>query len=393
MSEPFFARPRPRFAAAISGHPVAAAATGEVIGQVLDANIAEPDAAIVVMSGTHCEFASEIVATIHATIRPKALIGAAASGLLGPHREMPDLAGIALWISTQQGVQAFVLDDVSSAGIDDHGDISAGFVNGWPAAADAGASAFVFGDAASFPATQFLATAPRTLRVVGGTVAAQNPAGRGVLLAGRELRSRGAVGLVFPPTIRAATLVSQGCRPVGSPFVVTAADGPSILELGSRPAFDRFEEIVASLAPEDRSALRRRIHLGVVLNEQVETPGPGDFLIRTIVGADRRRAALVVDRSVPVGATVQLHVSDATGASEELDAVLRRTADGPCASSIVCAGESRGEHFFGQPDHDAERFQDWTNGPWIGAFCQQVFGPVGHETASSTLGVSALQFP
>ena len=41
---------------------------------------------------------------------------------------------------------------------------------------------------------------------------------------------------------RVGTIVSQGCRPVGEPYVVTRSEANIVHELGGRPALERLEE-------------------------------------------------------------------------------------------------------------------------------------------------------
>src|SRR5207237_104817 len=57
----------------------------------------------------------------------------------------------------------------------------------------------------------------------------------------RVVRS-GAVGMSLSG-VQTRTLVSQGCRPVGSPYTVTAAEGAFITELGGQPPMERLRAL------------------------------------------------------------------------------------------------------------------------------------------------------
>ena len=88
------------FAAALSEHPNAAVATGDVVGRVLE-GLGEPeeapDLAMVFVTPVHASALGEIARTVMATLRPGALLGCAAVSVVGGEREVERGPGIALW--------------------------------------------------------------------------------------------------------------------------------------------------------------------------------------------------------------------------------------------------------------------------------------------------------
>jgi small ligand-binding sensory domain FIST len=169
-------------------------------------------------------------------------------------------------------------------------------------------------------------------------------------------------------------VVSQGCRPIGEPYVVTKADRNIILELGGRPALDRLREIVGALDVEDQVLVQHGLHVGCVVDESKEVFDRGDFLIRNVLGADQEAGAVAVGEMVEVGATVQFQVRDAASADRDLrDLLAGEEADG--ALLFTCNG--RGSHLFGEPDHDAAIIDAVTGGATAGMFCAGELGPVG----------------
>jgi len=172
-----------------------------------------------------------------------------------------------------------------------------------------------------------------------------------------------------------ATVVSQGCRPIGQPLIVTRAERNAIYELAGRPALERVLELVEALSPDERTLAGNGLHVGIVVDEHKATFRRGDFLVRGVLGADRETGAVVVGDEVDVGATVQFHVRDASTAAEDLAGLLAgRSADGGLL--FTCNG--RGRAMFGDPHHDAAIVQD-TIGPLpiAGMFCAGELGPVG----------------
>ena len=126
-----------------------------------------------------------------------------------------------------------------------------------------------------------------------------------------EIHTEGAVGVLLPPGSGATAVVSQGCRPVGTPMVVTKADHRVVLELAGRPALERLAELVGGLTEEDRTLARRGLHVGWVIDEHKERFERGDFLIRNLIGGNKEAGALVVAGPVEIGSTFQFQVRDA----------------------------------------------------------------------------------
>src|SRR5690606_24090577 len=85
------------------------------------------------------------------------------------------------------------------------------------------------------------------------------------------------------------------------------------------------------------------------------TFGRGDFLVRSIIGADRRRRALEVGDTLPIGTTVQFQVRDAASADVDLWTTLRDVGG---AGALVFTCNGRGRRVFGTPDHDASAISD-----------------------------------
>ena len=161
-----------------------------------------------------------------------------------------------------------------------------------------------------------------------------------------------------------------------------------VRELGGRPALERLLETVDGLDDDDRARAASGLLLGRVVDEMRETFGPGDFLVRGVLGADRDAGALAVADEIPVGATVQFQVRDAPGATRDLVDSL----GGISAAGALCLSDvARGSELFGAVDHDATTVTDALDGaPVAGAFCAGTYGPVGGRVALHDSAVSML---
>jgi small ligand-binding sensory domain FIST len=117
------------------------------------------------------------------------------------------------------------------------------------------------------------------------------------------------------------------------------------------------------------------LQLGRVIDEHRESFGRGDFLLRSVLGADRRTGALAVGDVVPVGTTVQFHLRDARTADEDLHVLLKGHA---AEGALVFTCNGRGSRLFEEPHHDARVMTDVLGPlPLAGFFAAGEIGPVG----------------
>jgi small ligand-binding sensory domain FIST len=174
--------------------------------------------------------------------------------------------------------------------------------------------------------------------------------------------------------------VSQGCRPIGEPLLVTRADDHLLLELGSRPAYEVLEQAFQTLADADKQRARGNLFAGLAVDEYKPRLQRGDFLVRNILGADPATGAVVVGARPRPGQTLQYQLRDAESAHEELAALLKtfsKRTRKPAASLLFCCN-GRGKNLFGSPHHDAVALSDHVGPiPSAGFFCNGEIGPVG----------------
>jgi small ligand-binding sensory domain FIST len=362
------------FAAALSQHPDFAVATGDVVGRVIEAlgdPDSPPDLAMLFVTPVHAPVIAEIVQTVNATLRPATLLGCAAVSVVGGEREVERGPGISLWAGRTGRVTPFHLTvGRSPDGLT---------FTGWPESIPDDASALLLlPDPFSFPTDDLLRRMEEDrpgLPVVGGMASVARMPGGNRLVIDDRVVTEGAVGAFLGPEVEVTTVVSQGCRPVGSPFVVTRAEQNIVYELAGRSAVERLQEVAAGLSDEDRELLADLVQIGRVIDESKLDFGPGDFLVRGVVGADPNSGALRVGDIVEVGSTTQFQVRDASTADQE----LRKMVDGRSAdSALVFTCNGRGTHLFPEPDHDAMVVSEGLAGvPVAGMFCAGELGPIG----------------
>jgi small ligand-binding sensory domain FIST len=160
---------------------------------------------------------------------------------------------------------------------------------------------------------------------------------------------------------------------------VTKVEGNVVLELGGRPAVEVIRDLASSVDPHEGDLLGGGLLMGSVINENRDHFGRGDFLVRSILGIDRKRNGIAAGEFYRLGKTVQFHVRDAQTAVEDLQLLLdaQQLATQPFAGLLVtCNG--RGRNLFHVEDHDLTIIRDRLGEiPIAGFFAAGEIGPIG----------------
>jgi small ligand-binding sensory domain FIST len=194
------------------------------------------------------------------------------------------------------------------------------------------------------------------------------------------LAHEGGVGLALSGALRADVVVSQGCRPVGPPLEVTRAEGNLVHELDGQPALERAEQVLRELPEKEQEFLRNGLYVGRPAKPGAR--GPGDYLIRNLLGADRDHGVLAVGDVVPLRERIRLHVRDAETAVEDLEFLLApQEFDAKAEAALLFSCNGRGSRLFGVLDRDLSTLQAALGGsvPVAGMFCAGEIGPVGER--------------
>ena len=99
-----------RYGAAVSQHPVASTAIGEVVGQVLDQVGLAPDLAVLFVTAPHRRAVGNFVDVVRAALGPRVLVGATASSVIGGRQEVEERAAVSLWAGRTGAVRPLRLD-------------------------------------------------------------------------------------------------------------------------------------------------------------------------------------------------------------------------------------------------------------------------------------------
>lgn len=370
-----------RCAVAVSTAPGIDAALREAAALAAERLGGPADIAVAFVSSSHGDAIRPALEGLDDLVGARAVIGGTAEAILADGREIEAEPAVAIWLARLPGAEIvpFALEHERTP--------DGGMFVGWPAALDEpwpeGAALVLLADPFSFPVDALIARLAEDhpgVPIVGGMASGGGHPGSNTLVVGPRTYDSGAVGFLVGGRARVRPVVSQGCRPIGRPLVITKSEENCIVELGGRPALERLREIYGDLDPTDRQLVRNSLHVGRVASEYQDSFQRGDFLVRNVVGADPESGVIAVGDVVRTGQTIQFHVRDATSAHDDLASLLARARDAGAspAGALVFSCNGRGSRLFAEPDHDA-RCLETAFGPIpaAGFFAQGEIGPIG----------------
>jgi small ligand-binding sensory domain FIST len=339
------------------------------------------DLAVAFVSGAYGGAVRPALEGLADLVPARVVLGTTAEGVLAGTAEHEGGPSVAIWLARLPGAL------VAPLAIEYAQSPDGGMFVGWPpelaGAWPDNAALVLLADPFSFPVDALLERLSEDrpgVPIVGGMASGGITPGSNTLVCNAGTYDSGAVGVVVGGAVQVRPVVSQGCRPIGAPLVITRAEANVIHELGGRPALERLREIYGGLAPADRDLVRSSLHVGRVASEYQDAFHPGDFLVRNVVGADPESGVIAIGDLVRTGQTVQFHVRDAASAHADLERLLhaaRSTARRP-AGALVFTCNGRGTRLFPTPDHDARCVQDVLGPlPAAGFFAQGEIGPIG----------------
>ncbi len=324
------------------------------------------------LSPHHLHMARTVTASVRAALGPEILIGVSGEGVVGGESELENSPGLSLLGLHLPGVamRAFRTDQwpAMKEAPEEEGQLrdiaaSAGIGPGYR-------GTILFADPFSVPMNAILPALSRARAmqgvppgsgddtspppIIGGLASAAKRPGGNTLILNESIGTTGGIGVSFSGAVRIDALVSQGCKPIGPPMVITAGKGQMVTGLAGRPAMQVLSEVIESLDEQTRERLRKGLFVGRAVTEYKDRFGRDDFLIRNVIGVEQSSGAIAVADLLRIGQTVQFHVRDETTAAEDLSLLLdgQQLREDPFAGLLfTCNG--RGSRLFSKPHHDA----------------------------------------
>ena len=202
--------------------------------------------------------------------------------------------------------------------------------------------------------------AGKPLTVLGGGLLTDLNFSDAWVFDGDAVCKHAAVALVFPPLVRARTVVLHGCRPVSAFMEITAIEGAVVHELDGRPALPVIERMLGlRLVGKGAADLSLVATLGEKQGDPFAPYDENAYVNRLIVGGDRASGSITLfEPDFRRGAKVQIMARDNAlmleSARQGTAAMRRRWAGARpfLALYIDCAGRASARS--GAPIEEAE---------------------------------------
>jgi small ligand-binding sensory domain FIST len=222
------------------------------------------------------------------------------------------------------------------------------------------------------------------LPVVGAGSSENGTHGRTYQLCGDRLTTNALSGLSLAGAFESSIGITQGCQPVTEPMVITKAQGNLIFEIDHRPAFDTFAKVIKGPLLEDLRRALSYVFVGLPADPRQNMVGPGEYLVRNIVGLDPQKGVLAVGEEVFEGERMVFTLRDGQRAREDLSQMLQRQLNSLSGKTPkfglyfnCCA---RGTSLYGIPGIDTAYIrQALGDFPLIGFFGNFEMGPLGNK--------------
>lgn len=258
----------PRFAAALSTHADTASAVRQACRKALDKLKSPADLALAFVSLHHGPDFKAVARALYEELGATTLLGCTGEAIVGGMAEVEDEPAISVWAASLPGTSVHPMHLTFQR--TSEGGTFLGWPDDLPSEWPAGAALLLLGEPYSFPVDVLLERInedrPGTA-VIGGMASGGYQPGENKLFLNGQQIDAGAVAVLLYGGVQIRTVVSQGCRPIGRPYVITKADRNLILELGGKPPLVQLQELFQTLPQPDRELIQRGLHVGRVINE------------------------------------------------------------------------------------------------------------------------------
>ncbi len=373
-----------KFKSAISTNSEAQSAVQEVSEAVSGL---KPDLAMLFVSPHFEDECDQILAGVLERTNARNLIGCTGDGIIGPSREVEHAPAVALWTAELPDVRVmpflFDVEDVQQFEED------AEWTDRVCVQPDQKPSfvvlpePFSFGRGLEYSLREMDRIFPGST-TVGGLASAGQKAGENRLFLNDQVLRQGMVGVSLAGHVKISSVVSQGCRPIGEPFVVTKSEQNVIQELRGRPAMEVLQTIFREADPSDQALMQSGgIHIGSAVSEGDSSSGGQEYLIRNLMGVVENSGILIAAMIRP-GQTIQFHLRDSKSADVEMKGLVSRRIGempSPPSGGLLFTCNGRGSHMFGAPNHDIGIVNEVSPDCQVaGFFAAGEIGPIGNST-------------
>lgn len=343
---------------ALTQHPEAAQAVGEIAGQILESSSSQPNILLNFITPAYENDISEINKTLYDLINPFSSFTCISEGIIGINQEVEIGPGISSMALNCDDAIMLDLSFFSTLNLKSETDKQewTSYSTTWsdalgqtPSFMILIANPFRF-DIGSYMQwhEEYFGDVP----VIGSLMYGTGPQDQR-LFAGENMKLVTAIALLFGQQSVVKPVYSYSFSPVGEPFTVTGAEEAEIISLGNKNPLDYLIRLATTKFSKNQIRLVNNgmLKLGKVINDSKLTFRPDDFIPLDIIGVKQDIGSLIVESTIEIGSTVQFLLDDPVSASNDFADVLGANK---AKAAILFPNEFRGKGFFGKPHQDAK---------------------------------------
>jgi len=342
------------------------------------------DLLVVFAGAAYRAFYTEIVQELYHKSGAKVLVGCSGQGIIGQEQEIEKQAALSVLALELPGAELRpvvitneILQNSSVVSLPEQFGIQPNEVNAWVLLAD---PFHLDAELLLKTLTEYYPGRP----LIGGMASASPRLRQTYLFLNDKILTEGAIALAVGGKYTLQPVVSQGATPIGEAWMVTQAEKNLIYSISGRPAFEVLLDTIKDLPPDLLEKARRNLLVGLAVDEYKSDFGRGDYIIRSLMGADQKSGIIALNDFPRVGQTIQFQLRDAEAADEDLRELLAATktklGDNKPLAGVLFSCNGRGLNMFPELDHDAKGIAEQLGPmPLAGFFCNGEIGPIGPQ--------------
>ncbi len=164
--------------------------------------------------------------------------------------------------------------------------------------------------------------------VVGGAASSRGGKETTIQFCGAEVSGGAVSGMRLGGEFRHQVAITQGCRPISEPLLVTRSHENLILEVEGEPAVEALRARAPAEMFDDPIRILEDLFVGILPDVEGETIRPGDYLVRNIVAADPDTGILAIADHVEEGQSILFAVREPHAARHDLARMTERVRSG-----------------------------------------------------------------
>jgi small ligand-binding sensory domain FIST len=289
------------------------------------AGLTRADLALVVFTAEHMRDQEKLRNAVARAAGTSRLVGTSASGILTGEGEVEGSHGVAVLVLSSDQLQADPFLFESLRGRDDQ--VAAEIAKTSRRYPVKNLLTVLMPDTYNGQAQQLLRTLHNQNEyspVVGAGSSESGIAGATFQMSGDKIATNAVAGVHLSGSYESSIDITQGCQPITQPLVITKADGNIIYEIDDRPAFEVFASVLKGPFLDDLRRALMYVFVGLPADQQRNTVGAGEYLVRNIMGLDSSKGAIAIADHVRRGQSMIFTLRDGNRARDDLGQMLQR---------------------------------------------------------------------